>query len=153
LSVTPNQTGTIRLNTLSIGSGTNAAWSGLYFKGHPITLEAKPSPGFQFQAWEGLSGPQTNLLTLSLNGDFSLTARFAPILSSRPRFIVERNGLAALELKASGVPGGSYLLETSPDLATWTPRQALTLDTTGIAQFSEGLVPTAPQRFYRLRSQ
>jgi CotH kinase protein len=85
LAVTPDQGGTIRLNTLSICSGASPPWTGLYFKDHPLILEAQPSPGFQFQAWDGLPDGQARLVTLSLTGDLALRARFVPDLTTWSR--------------------------------------------------------------------
>ncbi len=151
LSVAPEQGGSIRLNSLTIRSTTATPWSGLYFKGHPIRLEAQPAPGFRFEAWDGLGDFKTNVLILSLNGDFALTARFSAAAPDQPRLIVERTGPDTLTLQGTGRPGAECRLEMSSDLTDWTSDWTVTLDQNGTARWTEEWTPATPRRFYRLR--
>lgn len=74
--IAPINGGTVRLNTLWIDSGKTNTWSGFYFRHHPIPVEARPSPGFRFEGWIGCTNSLSNPLTLSPEGDSTLTARF-----------------------------------------------------------------------------
>ena len=76
VNLKPPDGGTVRLNTHLICSGQTDTWSGVYFKGHPITLEARPSSGFQFDGWAGSTNCASSLMILSLQSDCDLTARF-----------------------------------------------------------------------------
>ena len=49
LTISPANAGYIKLNTIEIDDEN---WSGLYFKGIPVTLEAIANPGFTFTGWE-----------------------------------------------------------------------------------------------------
>src|SRR5207244_3125740 len=86
VSVSDTNRGLIRLNTLSIAAPTNAPWSGTYFKGNPINLTAVANPSYHFAGWQGILGVTTNAITLLLNGNIELTARFAPNLNTSPQF-------------------------------------------------------------------
>jgi hypothetical protein len=90
VSVSPAQGGTIRLNTLELDAALDRPWLGLYFRGHPITVVAQPRAGYRFDGWEGLLGVATNHVTLLLNGDLALGARFVPDPAAQPRFTVVR---------------------------------------------------------------
>ncbi len=154
LSVAPDNSGTVKLNTLEIGASTNTPWSGRYFKGHPITLGAVSRPGFRFAGWEGLAGLKTNSVRLLLNGDYAITARFEPDPSTLPRFTsIQRFSDARLQLSMTGVPGSTYALETATSLDAWTATQPLlTSRADGKFEFVETTPPTGPPRFYRLRA-
>lgn len=60
LQVSDPSHGHIRINTVAIHPATPGVeaqpypWTGLYFQGMPITLEAKPAAGYRFVRWEGL---------------------------------------------------------------------------------------------------
>jgi hypothetical protein len=48
LQILPEGSGYIKLNTIQID---NPSWSGIYFKGIPVNIEAVPNPGYQFVDW------------------------------------------------------------------------------------------------------
>jgi hypothetical protein len=58
---------------------------------------------------------------------------------------------AALTL--AGVPGQTYLIQTSTNLVNWTDLSAGTADTMGIIQVLDAAAKNYPQRFYRAISQ
>lgn len=75
--------GYVRVNTIEItkhtpGVADPANWSGIYFKGVPVTLTAVPLEGYNFSHWEGLpEGEVTEPeMELDLDGDLALTAVF-----------------------------------------------------------------------------
>lgn len=79
--------GRVKVNTVTVGEGAPGIptpafpWSGIYFRGLPVTLQAVPEPGFQFSHWTGdvpSGSAASGLLTLPLAGDLSLTATFVP---------------------------------------------------------------------------
>jgi PA14 domain/CotH kinase protein/Bacterial Ig domain/Lamin Tail Domain/Chitobiase/beta-hexosaminidase C-terminal domain/Divergent InlB B-repeat domain len=57
VAVNDRAMGTVKVNTLDVGAqmGGANAWSGKYYAGVPITLEALPKPGFVFVGWQGAS--------------------------------------------------------------------------------------------------
>lgn len=76
--------GHIQLNSLEIRPGTPGStssvypWTGLYFSGIPVTLEAVPAPGYRFAGWEEFSQHTSAILTITPITDMTLTARFVP---------------------------------------------------------------------------
>jgi hypothetical protein len=52
-----------------------------------------------------------------------------------------------------GQPGRTYYVLSSQDLVTWTPIGGMTLDVTGLGQFSDPASATLPFNFYRLQAQ
>lgn len=78
-------TGQVRVNTLSIGHDPDEdyeltdtslffPWSGQYFKNLPLTLEARPAPGYVFSHWQGtgLSTQESRQPILKLKPDTHL---------------------------------------------------------------------------------
>ena len=54
-------------------------WSGTYFQGIPVRVEANPRPGYHFAGWAEEGWPGQAELRVELTGDAVLTARFAPV--------------------------------------------------------------------------
>lgn len=82
ISTEPTQ-GYVTVNTLDIREGTPgiddpSAWTGIYFKGVPVTITAVPAEGYRFSHWEGLeTGSRSNAnVEISLTDDLALTALF-----------------------------------------------------------------------------
>lgn len=73
LDIHPPGSGRIGLTDISISQ----SFSGTYFLNAPMTIRAKPVPGFVFDGWEGpVTGDAE--LALEATGDLALTARFVP---------------------------------------------------------------------------
>jgi len=75
--------GYVKVNSIFIkpeGIGipnTFSYWEGLYYKDNPVTLEAKPNPGYLFDGWDGPTGGQTgSTISISLTGFTTIRARF-----------------------------------------------------------------------------
>lgn len=66
--------GRIRLNTIL--PELDGRWTGIYFQGVPVTLEALPSKGFRFSHWSGANTGNGESLVLTLHGNAALTAHF-----------------------------------------------------------------------------
>lgn len=61
--------GSVKVNTLDTGprmSAATPAWSGRYYPGVPVTLEARPKPGYVFVGWQGSSTATTRSITHTL---------------------------------------------------------------------------------------
>jgi hypothetical protein len=57
-----------------------------------------------------------------------------------------------LGFDVSGPPGGSYILEVSPDLSFWTDDRVVTLDESGSASFEMSAPAGSKRGFFRLRT-
>ena len=75
--------GYVKVNTIDIKATTPGItnpsdWTGLYFKGVPVTLKAVPNQGYQFDHWEGVSGvtATSDTITLDLTGNVSVRPVF-----------------------------------------------------------------------------
>ncbi|MDO8945198.1 MAG: CotH kinase family protein, partial [Desulfobacterales bacterium] len=88
VDVAASGTGKVKVNTILVGAGEPGIpavafpWSGIYFRGLPVTVRAVASPGYQFSHWTGdvpLGSETAETLTMTLSGDLSLTAAFTPI--------------------------------------------------------------------------
>lgn len=68
---------TIEINNSTVGiDGDYSTWSGDYFKGVPITLQAVALPGFVFSHWSGDVESTEAELTLNGTKDVAITANF-----------------------------------------------------------------------------
>lgn len=155
LNVNSSVRGGIRLNRLLVNSalpGANAGapypWSGTYFRGVPIALEAVPNPGYVFAGWTGVASA-TATAALTLDGDAAVTATFIPALAKIESLTRQP---AQVTLTIRGTPGAPYTIQTSPNLADWTD---VSIVTASIADGTATVVhpTTEPRRFYRAVSK
>lgn len=85
--------GLVKVNSVVINSetpgivnpGTPYPWSGVLFKGVPVTLSAVNTPGYRFSHWEGMDGfdkkQQTIQVTLDVNASLTAVFEEAPVLT------------------------------------------------------------------------
>lgn len=71
----PSTGGTFRVNTVNL-ENNDLPWSGIYFDGLQVEVEAIPAPGHRFIRWLELSSSAGPLHTQTLNGNLHLTAIF-----------------------------------------------------------------------------
>jgi hypothetical protein len=85
--------GKVRINTLTLNENTDGVsdsiypWTGVYYGGNPVEIEAVPAPGYVFSHWEGSVNNQSSLLQLDLTEDISLIANFVEGQSNQPELI------------------------------------------------------------------
>lgn len=72
LTVQISGKGKIRINTVV---ASQSPWSGVYFRGIPITVTAIPESGYRFAGWN-TSSPSAQAAIFSLSGDTTVTAVF-----------------------------------------------------------------------------
>jgi hypothetical protein len=75
--------GHVRVNTIDIdgdlpGNDIHHVWTGTYFKGIPMTVEAVSEDGFVFSHWEGIDASDKRVEIVP-EGDLSIRAVFIPI--------------------------------------------------------------------------
>jgi hypothetical protein len=77
VSVNNIAAGSVAVNTIP-AEEVVMPWTGIYFDGIPVTLEAVPAPGYVFSAWRetGVTTPST---TVVLGENITMTAVFNPI--------------------------------------------------------------------------
>ena len=155
LNVNASARGSIRVNRLLVNAqlpGANATtpypWSGTYFRGIPLALEAVPSPGYVFAGWSGVASANATA-SLTLSGNASVTAIFIPTLA---KIETITRTAAQVTLTIRGTPGAPYTIQTSPNLTDWTD---VSIVTASVADGSATLVhpTTDTRRFYRAVSK
>jgi hypothetical protein len=79
-SANPAQ-GNIRVNTVAI-KGHEMPWTGQYFKGLDMEVEALPNPGYYFSYWEGedIDEPTSPIADVNLDDDLSMVAHYQDAL-------------------------------------------------------------------------
>jgi hypothetical protein len=81
LSVSNQWHGHVKINTIEINENSSFdenpyPWTGLYFKGIPISIEAIPRPGYVFSHWEGDASGNIPVISLTPDDDISVVAHF-----------------------------------------------------------------------------
>lgn len=123
VQVTDTNAGSIQFSSLSLAAPTNAPWTGIYFRNHPIPVRAVPRPGYRFAAWQGITNT-TDRLTLTLAQDLDLLARFEidpDYVGSQPPAFKLAQGDYRFTHWSAGEPAGSYpsnmwlLTSSTPD--------------------------------------
>ncbi len=74
----PDQ-GNIRVNTVEVGQ-SEEQWSGIYFEGMKMELEALPVPGYRFSHWEGVSNKSSTRTNFIFEGETDIAAYFQDAL-------------------------------------------------------------------------
>jgi hypothetical protein len=81
VDVSDSSRGYLRVNTIDVVSATEGVssnvypWSGEYFAGVPIEIEAVPNPGSSFSHWEGVSATNS-VIRQSFSDDVTIVAHF-----------------------------------------------------------------------------
>lgn len=79
--------GTVRVNTLHLGPGTEGVasqpypWTGTYFRGVPVTLSAQAGPGYRFVSWTDSAATNTNGVTVLASDS---TANYGAVWTNNP---------------------------------------------------------------------
>lgn len=83
--ITNTTEGYVRINSIDIKSSTPGVtdpsnWSGIYFKGVPVTLKAVAEKGYKFDHWEGVEGviPTSESITFNPEENINIKAVFRP---------------------------------------------------------------------------
>lgn len=76
LTVNDESAGTVQVNT-AVPKLTDGTWTGRYFTDYPVTLTARPSPGYRFVSWEGANGGSEPTTEINMNGGVRIHAVFA----------------------------------------------------------------------------
>lgn len=93
LKTNNQQSGVIRINTIVPAFNENT-WKGVYFSGIPVTLEAIPNEGYQFDGWKFSSVHVGNSLVVHLTSDSIVEAVFSPCASEPLKIIINEIGYA-----------------------------------------------------------
>lgn len=81
LSTSNHWHGDVRINSIEINKTATLnenpyPWTGLYFKGIPIRIEAIPQPGYIFSHWEGDASGNESIINITPDDDISIVAHF-----------------------------------------------------------------------------
>ncbi len=110
LAVDELAAGAIRLNSIDVSASVQAPWTGVYFKGHPVTATAIANPGYRFVGWRDRPGA-AQTLNLTPDQDLALTALFVldpSTLTQVPKAWPLADGPYLFERWAASEPAGSY---------------------------------------------
>lgn len=108
------QSGYIRINTIDISPSTVGVpdepypWTGTYFNGLPLTVTAKPKPGFRFAGWGEYPDHTSSTLTVTPQSDISITALFETAEDHDPPAHRLADGLYAFHYWPSDAPAGTF---------------------------------------------
>jgi outer membrane protein assembly factor BamB len=87
-------------------------WTGSYFDGIPITLEAVANPGYRFVGWSDAALPLEPLVEVTLSGDYSVSAAFEPAFTPAAAATLDwafQTGSAIRSSPAIGPDGTVYV--------------------------------------------
>jgi GH25 family lysozyme M1 (1,4-beta-N-acetylmuramidase) len=113
ITASPLATGTIAENPAG-------PW---YSPGASAILTATPQSGYKFVSWTGEDSYSNNMAFVTMNGYRAVTGNFAA-LPPPPTVGGASLSQGNIQLNVSNLsPGTTLVLESSPDLKTWTPFQ------------------------------
>ncbi len=120
VNVSDPQHGHVRVNTLEIKSSTPGLsenpypFSGAYFRGVPMEVEAIPAPGYRFAGWEGIAGGNTAKIQFTPEGNISLTAHFVQGESTQLMHYWNFNDTGALQEPTYTTEGAAITVTEGP---------------------------------------
>lgn len=85
LNVSETTAGIVKINTVTIEPSTPGVpqspypWTGIYFNGVPVTVEAIANSGYIFSHWSGDVSGTNPVLTFTPTANMSVIANFAPV--------------------------------------------------------------------------
>jgi hypothetical protein len=136
--------------TVSNGNG-----SGAFGAGSILSISANPAPSGQaFAQWIGAgvsNAASTTSLFIMPATNTVVTALYTNLPSPNFTGWQTTNG-NTLALTATAAPKKLWVLQTSPDLITWTPISTNPADLNGVLQLVVPVNPAAPSQFFRLQS-
>ncbi|MCA1803768.1 MAG: CotH kinase family protein, partial [Rhodothermaceae bacterium] len=77
--------GMVKVNSIHINEKSGGPerfvvpWSGTYFSGVPVTMEAVPEPGYRFSHWSGSEVSENPIISITPNGNLILKAHFVSV--------------------------------------------------------------------------
>ena len=82
LAVQPEGAGYLKLTNIDVCD----AFSGIYFLGNPVKIEAVPAPGYAFDSWSDPLLPNSEVVSIDPAGNYTLSANFnhvdsAPVIN------------------------------------------------------------------------
>lgn len=103
-----------KLSKTTTGAGTiqNSPGGDMFHEGEPVTLTAVPAPGWEFAGWSGAVTGASNPVSLTMDGNKSVTANFIqvpPSISTPPASqTVNAGQTATFTVAASGTAPFNY---------------------------------------------
>jgi len=139
----------VSLTTMVNGAGTISLSPALNVltNGATATLAALPDVDQVFLGWSGDAGGVLNPYRLVMNGNKTVTARFAPGVKFLPNFLSYATNGFGVSMK--GVPGFAFTLQASSNLFQWQPVAALT-NASGLLPYQHLQAISQPMLFYRV---
>ena len=113
--------GTVTTYTLSASSSPSAGGSvspqgGSYAAGSTVTVTATPASGYQFTGWSGAASGTSNPVTITMDGNKTLTANFAQVSNPQTYTLtttVSGSGTISRNPNASSYTSGSTVTLTA----------------------------------------
>ena len=141
--------GQVSLTPLVDGSGTISLSPAMnvFTNGQSVTLTALPDADQVFLGWTGDATGVANPLTFPMNGNKTLTARFAPGVKFQPAS--SSLGTNGFLLSMKGVPGFAFDLQASSNLLQWA-RVATLTNAGGILFYQHQDATNRSMQFYRV---
>lgn len=119
-----------------------------YGAGTVVSLTAIPPAGFVFAGWSGGAARIANALTVTMDGNKTITANFVS-LTTLPLIAVPTLNAGQFSGVLMGTAGATYLLQTSNNLASWTTVNTFVMPAGGLMLITDSSAGTFSSRYYR----
>lgn len=133
-------------------AGGSITGGGSYAAGALVSLQANPAAGYYFDGWASGASGLVNPLSLSLNANISIQAKFA-LVPPQLQLVQARFSSAMPQTFTTalvGPPANGITLQRSGDLRNWTDWKTVTVSPTGFAAVVD-TAPFAQQGYYRIK--
>ena len=107
------------LTVNTVGQGSVTPNGGTYEAGTPVTLTATPAPGWQFDGWSGDASGSDNPLTITMDGNKTITATFSKIQGTMYTLTVNTVGQGSVTPNGGTYEAGTSVTLTASPASGW----------------------------------
>ena len=107
------------LTVNTVGQGSVTPNGGTYEAGTPVTLTATPAPGWQFDGWSGDASGSDNPLTITMDGNKTITATFSKIQGTMYTLTVNTVGQGSVTPNGGTYEAGTPVTLTASPASGW----------------------------------
>jgi len=107
------------LTVNTVGQGSVTPNGGTYEAGTPVTLTASPASGWQFDGWSGDASGPNNPITITMNGNKTVTATFSKIPPTKYSLTVKTVGQGSVTPNGGTYEAGTPVTLTASPASGW----------------------------------
>jgi len=108
---------TLSVSVSPSGSGSVSPSGGTYTSGTQVTLTATPASGYRFDSWSGSISSTSNPVTITMDGNKSVTAKFVYASAPSCTFYINNKEVSPTTMLYLGTTSWQFVLKSNQNLS------------------------------------